>query len=58
MQTCSCCGLSYKTRIQNEDVLIYGCRNCHCGDWNTNEKALLKSEIMTNELVYKYGKGK
>jgi hypothetical protein len=56
MQTCSCCGLGYKTRNKNEDILIYGCRNCHKGDWQSNEKSLTKSEIMTNEKFFIYGK--
>lgn len=58
MRTCCCCGKAYNTK--NEDILIYGCRNCHLGFWQKNQEELKKVEIMTKEWStkdnYPYGK--
>ena len=40
---CIICGQKYRTK-STKDLLIYGCRYCHKGNWQKNNKELLKIE--------------
>lgn len=57
MKTCSICGIGYRTTLPREDKLIYGCRNCHKGNWQVNMRDLAKVESRktSKEPFYPYG---
>lgn len=59
MRTCCLCGKGYQTR-GGEDKLIYGCRACHKGYWQTNQRDLQEIEIINKRSLdnsfYPYGK--
>lgn len=57
MRTCCCCGVGYNTKGK-EDKLIYGCRACHKGTWQANERELKAVEVgnVCQEQVFPYGK--
>ena len=56
MKTCSICGVGYKTKSNKEDVLIYGCRSCHKGEWIKNQKELRDIEVLCQKRVFPHGK--
>ena len=40
---CCICGTKYRVKGLKE-ILIYGCRKCHKGFWQKNNKELMKVE--------------